>query len=240
MDDFDWGRDTLVALASALKTPLIQLRGGVTDQKDIDTIVSHALDDIDSFLYAVQSRAEAQASMFETTSLGSIMEDAVQNTAVYARMRDIELRVEDHAKHQPVYGHVGTLKKSLELIIKTLCDVPHNTSYFPRPDLSKSEMLNNNGLRLTLRADTRHGYPRLGAYRPDIEFGALDIHRAHAILGKTQGPSGNLTQLGALRVAIASKLLSVVDVKLRSAKANGERGIAFALLPSNQLGLLEL
>ena len=224
MDDFDWGRDTLVALASALKTPLIQLRGGIADQKDIDTIVSHALDDIDSFLVAVQSRAEAQASMFETTSLGSIMEDAVQNTLVYARMRDIELRVEDHAKHQPIFGHVGTLKKSLELIIKTLCDVP----------LAAQESV------LTLRADTRHGYPRLGAYRPDIEFGAIDIHRAHAILGKTNGPSGNLTQLGALRVAIASKLLSVVDVKLRSAKANGERGIAFALLPSNQLGLFEV
>ncbi len=223
LEQTEWGRDTLLALADALKMPLIQLRAGAHSDKDVDTIIAHALDDIDSFLLSVRMQAEAQASMFETASLGAVMEDAAQHTLHYARMRDIELRVDDRAKHQPVYGHVGTLKKSLELIIKTLCDVP----------MSGTETI------LTLRADTRHGYPRLGAYRPDIDFSSIDIHQAHEMLGKTSGPSGNLTQLGALRVAIAARLLGVVDVKLRSAKSAGQRGIAFALLPSSQLGLFE-
>lgn len=219
----EWGRDTLVALADALKTPLIQLRAGALGQKDIDTVIAHALEDIDSFLLTIRTHAEAQLNIFETTALGAVMEDAAQHTAAYARMRDITLVVEDRAKHQPVYGHVGTLKKSMELIVKTLCDVPAASR----------------GAVLTLRADTRHGYPRLGAYRSDIEFGAVDVMRARTMLGKTSGPSGNLTQLGALRVAIASRLLEAVDVKLRSAKSQGGRGIAFALLPSNQLNLLD-
>jgi hypothetical protein len=223
----EWGVESLLALSEALKVPLVQARSSnallTSPNHEVSTIIEHALKDIDAFMTATEQRMGQQVSL-ETIALGSLLEDAMQHTAGYARMRDLSIEIDDRAKHQPVRGHVKTLMSSLELMIKTVADMPSDTA----------------GGTIILRADTRHGYPRLGVYRSAIDVQAVDISSAVRLYAKVKGPVGTMSQLSAMRLAVASRLLASIDIKLRSAISAGTRGIACTLLPSNQLGLFEV
>jgi hypothetical protein len=110
------------------------------------------------------------------------------------------------------------LKGGFELVTKTLCDF---VSDYPEPTV-------------VMRADTRHGYPRLGVYRTDIDLTAEDVRLARELIGGSRVNAGSFAQLGALRVVIASRLLERMGVRLRSAKSAGRSGLALQLAPSVQ------
>ena len=91
-----------------------------------------------------------------------------------------------------------------------------------------------------MRADTRHGYPRLGVYRNDIDLTAHDVALAKKLIGGARVNAGLFQQLGALRMVIVGRLLEPMGLTLRSAKSSGNKGLALQLLPSTQVGLFEV
>jgi len=214
--------DTLLALADALRTPLMRLSLNSHyshDVEQIQIITSHALRDIDAFMTAVES-SKTQLTL-ETMSLGALMGDAVERVRPYARMSGVTLCIDDHSQHQPVLGNATTLGMGLELVMKTMCDFP--------VDAEESSVI--------VRADTRHGYPRLGVYRSDIDLSASDLALARKLIGGVKVNVGLFQQLGALRVVVASKLLEPFSLTLRAAKSDGKHGLALQLAPSSQVGL---
>jgi hypothetical protein len=219
-----WGIQEVIALCDAIKTPLLQARAqnleDNVEAKSLETILTHSLQDIDAFIAAVVAR-DTNTMTLQTVSLGSILEDVAQRTSRYTSMRNIRVFIDDHAKHQPVIGHAETMLQSTALMVRTVADMAHD-------DI---------GEEIILRADTRHGYPRLGVYRAGIDCTAADIKRAISLFSQLRGPLGPLTQLGALRVAVAAQLLASINVPLRSGIARGKRGIVCTFVPSKQLGL---
>lgn len=214
--------DTLLALADALRTPLLRLNINTQNAHDVEQIqiiTSHALRDIDAFMTAVES-SNTQLNL-ETMSLGALMGDVVERVRPYARMSGVTLGIDDHSQHQPVLGNASTFGIGLELVMKTMCDFPVDTE----------ESL------VVVRADTRHGYPRLGVYRSDIDLTAEDLALARKLIGGVRVNVGLFQQLGALRVVIASKLLEPFSLTLRAAKSDGKHGLALQLAPSSQVGL---
>lgn len=219
----DLNKDALLALADALRTPLLRLHAnshGVQDAGQIQTITEHALRDIDAFMTTMGTLSSIQLTL-ETMSLGALMNDTAQRIRSYASLSGVTIELDDHSQHQPVLGNVGVLGAGLELVVKTMCDFPVDT---PQPTV-------------ILRADTRHGYPRLGVYRNDIDLTAEDLALARKLIGGSRVNAGLFQQLGALRIIIASKLLEPLALTLRSAKANGNKGLALQLSPSSQVGL---
>jgi hypothetical protein len=220
------GINEVIALADALRTPLLRLHlnsQSVQDPKVLQTVTEHALRDIDAFI-TTYSEAKSAQLQIEPISLGSILLDTSQRLSSYAKVADIALVVDDHSKHQLVLGNAKLLSTGLEMITKTLCDF---VSDFPEPVV-------------TMRADTRHGYPRLGVYRNDIELTAHDVQLAKKLIGGARVNAGLFQQLGALRMVIAGRLLEPLGLTLRSAKSAGNRGLALQLVPSSQVGLFNI
>ena len=220
------GNNEVLALADALRTPLLRLHlnsQSVQDPKLLQTITEHALRDIDAFMTTYSEASKAQLQI-EPISLGSILLDTSQKLSSYAKVTDTTLVVDDHSRHQLVLGNAKLLSQGLEMITKTLCDF---ASDYPEPIV-------------TMRADTRHGYPRLGVYRNDIELTAHDVQLAKRLIGGARVNAGLFHQLGALRMLIAGRLLEPLGLTLRSAKSAGDRGLALQLLPSSQVGLFEV
>jgi hypothetical protein len=219
------GNSEILALADALRTPLLRLHlnaDGVNDPALLRTITEHALRDIDAFMSTYVHFSEAQTSL-QTISLGSIMHDAAERVKPYAKMSSVLISVDDHTKHQPVLGNAGILLSGIELAAKSMCDF---VSDAPTPTV-------------VLQADTRHGYPRMGVYRSDVELTADDVNLAKRLIGGAAVNAGVFQQLGALRVLIASRLLDKIGLSLRSAKSAGRHGLALQLLPSSQIGMFE-
>jgi len=219
------GINEVLALADALRTPLLRLHlnsQSVQDPKVLQTITEHALRDIDAFM-TTYSEAKGAQLQIEPISLGSILLDTSQKLQSYSQVTHTTLQVDDHSKHQLVLGNSKLLSLGLEMITKTLCDF---VSDYPDPVV-------------TMRADTRHGYPRLGVYRNDIELTAHDVQLAKRLIGGAKVNAGLFQQLGALRIVIAGRLLEPLGLSLRSAKSAGNRGLALQLLPSSQVGLFE-
>jgi hypothetical protein len=219
------GSSEILALADALRTPLLRLHlnaSGTNDPKMLQVITEHALRDIDAFMATYSTYKDSQISM-QTISLGSVMNDAVMRLNPYAKIAGVSLAVDDRTKHQPVLGNASLLLSGLELATKSMCDFASDA---PTPTV-------------TLQADTRHGYPRLGVYRSDVELTAADINLARKLIGGAAVNAGVFQQLGALRIQIASRLLAQIGLSLRSAKSAGRHGIALQLLPSAQMGLFE-
>lgn len=217
------GATEILALADALRTPLLRLHLNSQSVQDVDSarvITEHALRDIDAFITSYTEASQAQVSLVPL-SLGSILIDTQEKLKPYARLAGTSLFVDDHSSHQLVLGNTNLLRLGLELITKTICDLVSDT---PDPTV-------------ILRADTRHGYPRLGVYREDIELSAHDVALAKKLIGGASVNAGLFQQLGALRVIIAGRLLDPIGLTLRSAKANGSRGLALQLQPSTQASL---
>ena len=215
--------DSILALADGLKTPLLRLHmesGSSIDPQIIQTITEHALRDIDAFIAAASSFSQIQLNL-ETVALGSIMKDVSERIRPYARISRAHLVIDDHSSHQPVYASSAVVSLGLEMIAKTMCDLSGN----------------QDNPSVVFRADTRHGYPRLGVYRSDIEVTAQDVRLAQLLLGGAKVNAGLFQQLGALRIAIASQLLSSISLNLRSAKSNGSYGLGLQLVPSTQMGM---
>lgn len=219
------GYKEVLALADALRTPLLRLHlnsQSVQDPKVLQTIIDHALRDIDAFM-TTYSEARASQIQIEPIALGSILTDTSRRLSPYARLAGTELIAEDRTKHQLVLGNSKLLSTGLEMITKTLCDF---TSDSPQS-------------HVIMRADTRHGYPRLGVYRSDIDLSARDVALARKLVGGAKVNAGMFQQLGALRMVIAGRLLEPLGLRLRSAKSAGNRGLALQLAPSTQVGLFE-
>lgn len=218
-----FGHDTVVALADALKTPLLRLKMNslnADNSADIAVITDHALRDIDALITAIETATRTQASLVPL-SCGAIMKDVAERVRPYAKLTTSVIIIDDHAAHQPILGNPDILKAGYELIAKTMCDLSSDTK---EPCI-------------VLRADTRHGYPRLGAYRDDIEITADDVKIAKKLLGGARVNAGIFQQLSALRIVIAEQMLEPLAIRPRSAKSNGFFGLAFQLAPSNQAGL---
>jgi hypothetical protein len=216
----------IISLADALRTPLLQLHlnsQGVQDPSVLQVITENALRDIEAFM-TTYSRAKIAQLQIGPVTLGAIMHDASERVKPYAKLVGLDIYVDDHTRHQPVLGNAGTLGLGLELVTKTMCDF---TSDSPKQSI-------------TMRADTRHGYPRLGVYREDIELSAEDVALARRLIGGAQVNAGSFRQLAALRMVIASKLLEPLGLTLRSAKSAGRHGLALQLLPSSQIGMFEV
>lgn len=219
------GNNEILALADALRTPLLRLHlnsQGVQDPKILQTVTEHALRDIDVFITTYSDARNSQLQI-EPIALGSILTDTSQKLSSYAEVTGTTLRVDDRSRHQLVLGNSILLSQGLEMITKTLCDF---VSDHPEP-------------MVTMRADTRHGYPRLGVYRNDIELTAHDVSLAKKLIGGARVNAGLFQQLGALRMVIAGRLLEPMGLTLRSAKSAGNRGLALQLIPSSQIGLFE-
>jgi hypothetical protein len=217
------GATEILALADALRTPLLRLHLNSQSVQDADSariISEHALRDIDAFITSYTEASLAQVSL-EPLSLGSILVDTQERLKPYARLTGTSLLVDDHSSHQLVLGNAGLLRVGLELITKTICDFASDT---PEP-------------AVLMRADTRNGYPRLGVYREDIDLSASDVALAKKLIGGADVNAGLFHQLGALRVIIAGRLLEPLGLTLRSAKADGNRGLALQLRPSTQASL---
>jgi hypothetical protein len=186
----------------------------------LQVITEHALRDIEAFMTTYSRAKDAQLQIVPVT-LGAIMHDVTEQVKPYVKLAGLEVMVDDHTKHQPVLGDPRTLTLGLELVAKTMCDF---TSDAKDP-------------RITMRADTRHGYPRLGVYREDIELTAEDVRLARKLIGGANVNAGMFKQLAALRMVIAGRLLEPLGLSLRSAKSAGTHGLALQLLPSSQIGL---
>ena len=215
--------ETIIAFADALRTPLTRLKARSYNAKnirDVEIITEHALRDIDIFISTIERVRDSQPEL-TPVSCGALMKDTVESVRSYASLSGLQLRVDDHASHQPILGNTVVIKRGLELMTKTLCDMAS--------DYKDAEVI--------LRADTRHGYPRLGVYRSDIDIKAEDVRLAKKLLGGARINAGLFTQLGALRIAVATELLESLSLRLRSAKSNGNHGLALQLLPSSQIGL---
>ena len=213
----------ILSLADALRTPLLQLHvnsQGVQDPAALRIITEHALRDIEAFIttYTQAKRSQVQISPI---AMGAIMHDASERMKPYAKLAGVDVVVDDHSKHQPVLGDARTLGLGLELVAKTMCDF---ASDHPGPVV-------------TMRADTRHGYPRLGVYRQDVDLTASDVALARKLIGGARVNAGMFHQLAALRMVIAGRLLEPLGLTLRSAKSAGKHGLALQLLPSSQIGL---
>jgi hypothetical protein len=217
------GASEILALADALRVPLLRLHAAsqTTSSPHQSRIVTeHALRDIDAFMAMYVQHRDAQVPL-APMSLGVLLRDTQTSLGQYASLTATELVVDDHASHQLVLGDVRTLRIGLELVVKTLCDFASDA---PHP-------------QVVIRADTRHGYPRLGAYRRDIDINARDVALARKLIGGAQINAGVFHQLGALRIAVATKLLEPIGLTLRSAKSSGQRGLALQLQPSDQVSL---
>jgi hypothetical protein len=213
----------ILSLADALRTPLLQLHvnsQSVQDPAMLQVITEHALRDIEAFMTTYSRSKDAQLQIVPVT-LGAIMHDVSERVKPYVKLAGLEVMVDDHTKHQPVLGDSRTLTLGLELVAKTMCDF---TSDMRDP-------------RIIMRADTRHGYPRLGVYREDIELTAEDVRLARKLIGGANVNAGMFKQLAALRMVIAGRLLEPLGLSLRSAKSAGTHGLALQLLPSSQIGL---
>ena len=222
----DWQSSEVLALADALRTPLLQLHmnsQGVQDPAVLRVITEHALRDIEAFITTYTHSKHSQLQI-APVALGAIMRDASERVKPYARLAGIEVSIDDHTKHQPVLGNAQTLGLGLELVAKTMCDFTSDT---PSPTV-------------VMRADTRHGYPRLGVYRQDIDLTADDVALARRLIGGAKVNAGLFKQLAALRMEIAGKLLLPLGLSLRSAKSAGKHGLALQLMPSSQIGLFEV
>lgn len=216
----------ILSLADALRTPLLQLHlnsQGVQDPAVLQVITEHALRDIEAFI-TTYTRAEVSQLQIEPVALGAVMRDASEKVKPYAKLMGVGIEMDDHSKHQLVLGDANTLGVGLELVAKTMCDF---TSDYPEQVV-------------VLRADTRHGYPRLGVYRDDIDLSAEDVTLARKLIGGAQVNAGSFQQLAALRMVIAEKLLMPLGLHLRSARSAGKHGLALQLLPSSQIGLFEV
>lgn len=219
----EWRIAEVLSLADALRTPLLQLHlnsQGVQDPQVLQVITEHALRDIEAFITTYTSGLDAQLQI-APVALGAIMRDASERVRPYAKLAGMDIQVDDHSKHQPVLGDSRTLGLGLELVAKTMCDFASDN---PEPVL-------------TMRADTRHGYPRLGVYRQDVELTADDVALAKKLIGGAKVNAGMFHQLAALRMVIAGRLLEPLGLTLRSAKSAGKHGLALQLLPSSQIGL---
>jgi len=221
MDEQQWGKDILITLAEALRTPVLQMKLGLENgltQDQLEVICEHALRDLDSFITIVNLPAQQRQLALEPVALGSILKDSVERVRNYARMRGTSLQLDDHAKHQLVLANSDTARLGMELLLRAFCDVPGSAD-------------------VQARADTRHGYPRLGVYRSDMDFRAADLNQLKKLLGKSSVSLGSLQQLVSLRIVMASQLFSVTGMNLRSAKSDGRWGVAVSMSPSDQLGM---
>ena len=98
------GNNEVLALADALRTPLLRLHlnsQSVQDPKLLQTITEHALRDIDAFMTTYSEASKAQLQI-EPISLGSILLDTSQKLSSYAKVTDTTLVVDDHSRHQLV------------------------------------------------------------------------------------------------------------------------------------------
>lgn len=220
------GQHDIIALAEALRLPLLQLcvnSQGVQDPYQIQTISTAALRDIDAFITTFTEVSQTKLQL-EPLYMGAILVDVAETLKPYANVHNANFVIDDHSKHQPIMGDSRILRSAYELIAKTLCDFGGSKQ---NPEVF-------------LRADTRHGYPRLGVYRSDIALDAHDVQLAQKLLGGAVINSGAFHQLGALRIEIARKLLGFIGVRLRSARSAGREGIAMQLSPSVQGQLFSL
>ncbi len=159
----------------------------------------------------------------QTISLGSVMRDVQAKLSGYSKISGVAIELDDRSAHQPVLAEPGRLTMGLELAAKIICDIPSD---------EQSPVI--------MRADTRHGYPRIGVYREDIELNAKDLRLARNLLGKSRVNAGQIDQLGALRLVVASRLLETISLKLRRVQSNKINGLGLQLDPSSQLGLFNV
>lgn len=221
------GTKEIVALAEALRIPLLRLHirsnESVQSSEEIQTITEHALRDIDAFITTI-TQSQTEQLPLEPLYLGSILTDTKARLKGYASLQNVSIEVDDHSWHRAILTNPAVVRKAYELLVKTLCDFATD---LPRPVVR-------------LSADTRHGYPRLGVYRSDIELTAEDIHLAKKLLGGATVNAGLFQQLGALRLVIADKLLEPCGIRVRSAQSNKQHGVALRLTPSTQSALFSL
>lgn len=220
----DLGSEGLLALADALRTPLLQLRVNselVQNPDDIRVITDYALRDIDALITSLRARRDAQLELIPV-SLGAVLAEVARSTTDYVRLAGRHVVVDDHSRHQLVLGEPSVLVASLELATRSMSDVPTDN-----PDAT-----------LILRADTRNGYPRVGVYRNDVDLCSADVHLAQKLFGGASVNAGLFHQLGALRLRVANALLQPMSAVMRSTKSAGYHGLAVRLLPSTQAGLL--
>jgi hypothetical protein len=221
--EFQATRESVLALAEALQLPLLRLKLSsekVGQESDIAIIAEHALRDIDAFITTVHDAYGQQLAM-STVSLGAVLHDVAAIVEPYARLNDVGVVIDDHAGHQPVVADARLLRLGYELVGKALCDLPCDAP----------------NKQLILRADTRHGYPRLGAYHSDTHISAYDMTLVRKLFGSSRINAGQFHQAGALRIMVARRLLGSLGLRVRSAKSDGKFGVAMQLLPSIQLGM---
>jgi hypothetical protein len=218
-----WSQATVIALAEALRAPLLQLKAGAyqgSDQSIMQIVADNALRDVEAFITSVADLADSQLYL-QPIALGAVMRDVQSLVKPFAVLHRATIIIDDHAMHQPILGNAHILRSSLELLVKSVCEMTSDTV----------------APKVVLRADTRHGYPRLGVYRNDVELRSDDVRMAQKLLGGARVNAGAFHQLGALRLEVARQLLSKLDIRLRSAQSAGSHGLAIQLLPSTQVGL---
>lgn len=218
----DFDKKMILALADALRTPVLQLHVGLqssNNPKVLSVISEATLKDIDAFMQSVMTMPTQLA--LEPLSLGAVLEEVSQHTKDFAALNNADITLDNRSAHQLVMGHAPSLKLGMELMTRALCEMSG--------DEGRSTV--------QLRADTRHGYPRAGVYRKDIALRAEDINLARKLIGGAQVTASQFSQLGALRLGIASELLKPLSIRVRCVKSNGMSGVGFQLFPSTQLGM---
>lgn len=221
----------LQALAEQLKIPFIRIArhaelGQLTESErallNIEHTADMALRLIDGYLLSLQNRRLPGLEL-EPVSLSAALQDAAHELTRAARQHNCLLDVRFSTNQGPVMAHRQSLECALSVMGYAMIEA------LPQADEEHHLVLASHKTRSGVVA---------GVFGEHVRLNADTYRRARALYGSAKQAAPSLTAGSGVAFFVADALLQGISSPLRTARHNGQNGLAATFFPSKQLQLV--
>lgn len=222
----------LLAVAHDLALPLIQLKNLVelsNNPKNLNEQVGvlsrSGLKLIDSYLMALELRANQDQLGFEPVSIGSVLSDTAVELSQYANHYRTRLVVDIIGRQKPILTNKAKLQTALYCLASSLI---------------RSQAGSQTKQNVIVLAAQRNGADSLtaGVYGQFSGLSDKQLYSARRLAGKASQPLSSLPSQAGGGILIADMLLTALYQPLKSARLKDMNGFAAQLPISKQLSLI--
>lgn len=216
----------MLSMIEELKLPLLHAQQQVAVEEQSAGVHFAALREhlarglwlIDAFALHAQSRQQVE---LVPVSISSVLYDASQYLNSYAKQYGCSLELSIEGRYVPVMADRRVLETA-----------------FVGVALSLIQATQASGHQLTLAAHKQGDAIVAGVFSNQIRLTDKLLTQGRALFGKARQPLQQVTAQPAAGLFIADALLETIQGSLRASQHHNQRGVAVALIPSQQLALV--
>lgn len=224
----------LLSIADQIKLPLVQIAQqtelaeiGITpDIKQIHTIAENGLRLLDGYSLGLQL---TNKSMYELTpesvSISSIMYDATQQLDSYARIYDVQLKLNITGKYGPVLAHRQGLQSAIVGLASAFIEA--------LPSHIETEQ---SVIQLATHR-CRYGIVA-GVYANIPELSSETLRKGRRLYGLSRQPLVEVSHTGGSGIFVADAIFKAMNLKMHVSRHQNLYGLGVVLNPSPQLSLV--